>query len=404
MIKDYFRLALRSAKQRKIRSWLTMLGIFIGIAAVVALISLSQGLKSAVAEQFVSLGSDKIVIQATGTGFGPPGTGAVTPLTEKEKDTIEDTAGVDLAVGRLIRTVKMEFKDDIRYTFGVTMPKDQDERDLVIEANDYQIAQGKMFEPNQLRSVVIGHNIAVDYFDKPVEVRSRMKIQGTVFKVAGILKKSGNPQKDNTVVIQAEALREILGLGEVFDIIPARILPGEDIELVSARVEKELRKVRDVDEGAEDFSVETPGQLLSTLDTILNIIQGVLVGIAAISLVVGGLGIMNTMYTAVVERTKEIGIMKAVGAKPREIQFLFLIESGFLGFFGGLIGVAMGFGISKLVEFVAFQVFGSFLIRANFSVVLLAGSLLFAFAIGAGSGWFPARQAAKLHPVEAMRK
>ena len=134
------------------------------------------------------------------------------------------------------------------------------------------------------------------------------------------------------------------------------------------------------------------------------IVQGVLVGIAAISLVVGGIGIMNTMYTAVTERTKEIGIMKATGAKNSQILLLFLFESGMLGLFGGAIGVALGFSISKSIELIAFQIFESFLIKASFSPLLLIGSLLFAFIVGAASGVFPALQAAKLKPVDALRK
>ena len=113
MIKDYFRLGYRNVKQRKLRSWLTMIGIFIGIAAVVALISLSQGLQDAVAQQFVQLGTDKLIVQAAGGGFGPPGAGVSEPLTEADEKAISKTKGVDLAIGRLIRTVKLEFKGEI---------------------------------------------------------------------------------------------------------------------------------------------------------------------------------------------------------------------------------------------------------------------------------------------------
>jgi putative ABC transport system permease protein len=173
---------------------------------------------------------------------------------------------------------------------------------------------------------------------------------------------------------------------------------------VTENIKKSLRTSRKVDKGKEDFTVQTPESLLATLNSILMIIEAVLVGIAAISLLVGGIGIMNTMYTAVLERTKEIGIMKAVGATNREIMFLFLIESGLLGLIGGLIGVLLGFGISKSVEMVAFQVYESPLIQAEFSFWLLSGALMFAFLVGSFSGWFPARQAARLNPIEALRK
>lgn len=379
-----------------------MIGIFIGIAAVVALISLSQGLKIAVEEQFVSLGSDKIIIQAAGGGFGPPGTGVTAPLTDKEKKIIQKTPGVELAVGRLIRIVNFEFNDQSKFTYATTVPDDPEERELILEANNYILEQGRI--PQDGNNVMIGATFAAEFFDKPLFLRDKIKIQGEQFKVVGILEKSGNPQKDNTAVISEDKLRDLLDLGDVIDIIPAKIAASESVETVSERVKKELRKSRGVKIGKEDFTVQTPGQLLDTLNTILIIIQGVLVGVACISLVVGGIGIMNTMYTAVVERTKEVGVLKALGATNKQILLLFLLESGMLGLIGGLIGIALGLSLAKLTEYVAFQIYGSFLIKASFEPALLIGALLFAFCVGALSGALPAKQAAKLHPVEALRK
>ncbi|PIN73708.1 hypothetical protein COV20_05805 [Candidatus Woesearchaeota archaeon CG10_big_fil_rev_8_21_14_0_10_45_16] len=406
MIKDYVRLAYRGVKQRKIRSWLTMLGIFIGIAAVVALISLSQGLKVAIEQQFVNLGTDKLVVQSAETTFGPPGTGVVNPLTEHDKRAISRANGVDLAVGRLIRSVKLEFKDEILFNFVVTIPdgSSEDERDLVIEANNYKIENGRLLRRGDRLKVMVGSNFADDVFDEPVELRDTVSIQNIDFDVVGILAKSGNPQQDSTIVVPESALREVLDIQDEYDIIPLRIKSGENIEEVAESVKKELRKSRGVEEGKEDFLVQTPGDILSILNNILLIVQGVLVGIAAISLLVGGIGIMNTMYTAVLERTKEIGIMKALGAQRNMILSLFLIESGILGITGGVIGVLLGMGISKSVELIAFQVTGSLLIKAEFDLLVIVGMLLFGFVIGAASGLLPAKQAAALRPVDALRK
>ena len=404
MIKDYFRLGYRNVKQRKLRSWLTMIGIFIGIAAVVALISLSQGLQDAVAQQFVQLGTDKLIVQAAGGGFGPPGAGVSEPLTEAHEKAISKTKGVDLAIGRLIRTVKLEFKGETKFSFAVSMPEGTEERELAIEANNYQLKQGRFFEQDDALEVVLGNDFAKDFFDRPLELRNRVTIQNKVFKVSGILKKSGNPQQDSTLILPEGSLRNILNIENEFDIIPIKVKTGEDPFIVGENVEKQLRKSRNVEEGKENFIVETPQQLIGTLNNILLVIQGVLVGIAGISLIVGGIGIMNTMYTSVLERTKEIGIMKALGAKNKTIQFLFLVESGILGLFGGLIGVSLGVGISKFVEFVTFKVYESALIQASVSPYLILSALLFAFLVGAGSGVFPAKQAANLKPVEALRQ
>ena len=404
MRKEYFRLAYRSASQRKLRSWLTMIGIFIGIAAVVSLISLSQGLQQAISEQFVQLGSDKIVIQGPSSGFGPPGTGVEVPLTKDDEEVISKVKGVDLAVGRLIRSLRTEFKDEVKYSFIATIPEDGEQIDLVIEANNYKRGEGRLLKKGDKFKVMIGNSFSKNAFDREIEVRDKIDIEGQDFEVVGILKKSGNPQQDSTMVIPEEAFREITGVIEDFDVIPVKVTGGENMALVTERAKRDLRKNRNVEEGKEDFTIQTPENLLATLTTILTIVQGVLVGIAAISLIVGGIGIMNTMYTAVLERTKEIGIMKATGARRSQIMQLFLIESGMLGLFGGIIGVLLGFAISKSVELIAFQIFESFLIRASFDPLFLIGMLTFAFAVGAISGVFPAKQAAALVPVEALRQ
>jgi putative ABC transport system permease protein len=143
--------------------------------------------------------------------------------------------------------------------------------------------------------------------------------------------------------------------------------------------------------------------LLGSFGDIINIVQSVLIGIAAISLLVGGIGIANTMYTAVIERTKEIGIMKSVGAQNKDILLIFIIESGLLGVIGGLIGVVLGFGLSSSVELIAKNVLGTNLIEAYFSYSLFFGALLFSFFIGAIFCVMPAKQAASLQPVEALR-
>jgi len=404
MIHDYFRLAYRSARQRKLRSWLTMIGIFIGIAAVVALISLSQGLQNAIAEQFMSLGSDKIIIQGASSGFGPPGTGVEVPLTKEDKEVIEDVKGIEMALGRLVRSVKIEFNGQIKYGYAASMPEDGEEINLAVEANNYKVGRGRLLQKGDKYKVMIGNDFAKDFFKKKLFLRDKVLIENKEFKVIGILKKSGNPQQDSTLVIPEAAFRELINVNEDFDIIPAQVSPGEDMGIVTARVKKALRKHRDVDEGKEDFTVQTPENILSTLNSILMVVQGVLVGIAAISLLVGGIGIMNTMYTAVMERTREIGVMKATGARRRQILALFLVESGMLGMFGGLIGVSIGLAIGKTVEYVAFQIYQSYLIQASFSPWLLGGALSFAFVIGALSGVLPAKQAAQMQPVDALRK
>jgi putative ABC transport system permease protein len=171
---------------------------------------------------------------------------------------------------------------------------------------------------------------------------------------------------------------------------------------VAEDVEKNLRRERDEEIGEETFSVETPEQLLESFASVLSIVQAILVGIAAISLIVGAVGIMNTMYTAVLERTKEIGIMKSIGAKNSAIQAIFLIESGLLGLVGGIIGIIIGLGLSKLVEVIANQAWGA-AITVAMPAWLILGALAFAFLLGMGSGFFPARHASLQNPVDSLQ-
>ena len=406
MIKDYFRLAYKNTKQRKLRSWLTMIGIFIGIAAVVALIALSEGMQVAIQEQFSQLGSDKLIVQSAESSFGPPGTGVTHPLTKDDKKVVEQAKGVKISVGRLLRSVEIKFNDQVKFAYAGTVPDNNnlDEWNLVYEANDNEIESGRLLKRGDNYKVMVGYSFYDNFFKKSVNVRDKLTIEGQKFEVVGVLKKRGNPLQDSAIVMPEQALKEILSIGDEYDLIALQVNDETEISAVEDRLKADLRQQRNVEEGKEDFSVQTPGSIVATLTTILSIVQGVLVGIAAISLLVGAIGIMNTMYTAVLERTREIGIMKATGAQGSQISWLFLIESGFLGFFGGFIGVSLGIIISKTVEFVAFQVFGSFLIKAELAPSLLIGALVFSFLVGSLSGLLPARQAAKLTPVEAFRE
>jgi putative ABC transport system permease protein len=177
----------------------------------------------------------------------------------------------------------------------------------------------------------------------------------------------------------------------------------KNIQQISENINSKLIKFRGLTEKTKDFYISTPEELLASFDIILNIITAFLVGIAAISLLVGGIGIMNTMYTSVLERTKEIGTMKAVGAKNSDILWIFLFESGLIGLIGGIMGVVLGYGISKTVEIIAITSLKTTLLRAAVPPYLLFGCLGFAFLIGALSGTIPALMASKLKPVDALR-
>lgn len=396
MIEDYFRYGISSIRKQRLRSWLTMMGIFIGMAAVVSLISLGQGLESSINEQFEAIGVDKLFIQSKGI-FGAPTT-EVSPLTQDDLDVIDGTIGVVSAAGLVFETAKVEINDQIRYhTLVGFVPEDP----LIEEVYNYDIIEGEKLKKGEKSKVVLGYAFLDEtLFDKKVEIRDKVLVNDKEFKVKGFYETFGNRPDDMTIYLPIDIIEELYDTEDEFGFLVAKV--DGDAEVVADKISKRLRNEHDVDEGNEDFTVQTPKEILESFNTILNILQIFLIGIAAISLVVGGIGIMNTMYTAVLERTKEIGIMKSIGAKNSDILMIFLVESGILGLIGGVIGVVLGIGFSKLVEIIAFNA-GYSIIKISFPLELIIGTLLFAFVVGSVSGAIPAYKASKLKPVDALR-
>jgi len=402
MLLDYFKYALSNLRHRKLRSWLTVVGIFIGIAAVVSLISLGQGLQNYIGQQFEQLGGDKIIIQAK--TIGPPGSATNEEIILHKKDVklIKQITGVEDAVGILMKSEPVEFNGEkkIVMLYGLN----EDYFKLFGEIDATKIIAGRQLENKDQSKAVVGYNhIFGDTWDKSAVLSNKLKIFNKQFEIVGVVKKQGNPFDDNAVWLSKEVLAEMAGVKDEESMITAKTEKGYDTEKVAEEVKRKLRKERGEKEGQETFSVQTSSQLLQTFSDIFLVIQAVFVGIAAISLVVGGIGIMNTMYTSVLERTKEIGIMKAVGARNSDVLLIFLMESGLLGLVGGLIGVLAGMGIGKLVELIAAQAFGSGLIQAAFPWYLIAGALAFSFLVGSSAGLLPAMQAARMRPVDALR-
>ena len=397
-MKDYFSLSFNNLKRRKLRSWLTMIGIFIGIAAVVALISLGQGLQASIEKQFEALGTDKITITPKGMFGGMPSN----PLTENDLKVVENVPGVDIATAYVLESLNVEYRSQNKNTIIYGVDPDKYPK---LFSQTYTIESGRDFKAGDKTKIVLGWNAANKDFDKNIIVGNKIKIGEESFEVIGILKKTGSPSDDSAIIMPIDSLREITGNKEDVSGIFARVKAGEDVNKVAADIEKQLKKERGekLSEKSQTFDVLTAEQLLNSFGDILSVVQAVLVGIAAISLLVGGIGIANTMYTSVLERTKEIGTMKAVGAKNSDILILFLIESGMLGLIGGLIGIGIGIGLSKIAEYIAAMQLGSNLLQASIDPVLIIGALVFSFLIGAVSGVFPAMQASKLKPVDALR-
>jgi putative ABC transport system permease protein len=405
MLKDYLSLAFGNLKHRGLRSWLTMLGIFIGIAAVVSLISLGQGLQTAITAQFSSLSTDMLTIQNSGTGFGPPGSTAIKKLTSHDLDIIKEVNGITQTIPRLIRIVSFEYNGVRTYRYIVSMPMDQKQIDFVHNSFGFKTESGKLLKETDKGKVVLGNNFANDpEIGKEIRSWAKVTIQGKKFEVAGILKKSSTFQVNFAVMMLEDDVKEILNIGDEIDIIAAQVTDKNKIEEVGKEIERKLRKDRNEKIGEEDFSVQTPIKALGAVNTILNIVNIIVIGIAAISLLVGGIGIANSMFTSVLERTKEIGIMKAIGAQNKDILWVFLIESALLGIVGGIVGALIGLGFAFAASSIANQALGATLLEVSISYPLLFAAIAFSLMIGLVSGIVPAIQASKLKPVEALRQ
>jgi len=405
MLADYIRFSVGNFKRRKIRSFLTMIGVFIGIAAVVSLIGLGEGLRTAILSQFGFLGVDVLSVQASGISYaGPPGTGAITPLTDDLAEKIEKVSGVEAAINRYLKSGTFEFND--RQTIGSAMSMPEGDRRKIVETMmNIKAEQGRLLKDGDARKVLLGNSFAEeDVFGKGIKAGDSVLLNNIKYEVVGIMEKKGSFLFDYAVLINEETLLQDFGDDGSVNIIGVKVRDPNGIDKVKADVERLLRKERDVKEGEEDFIVESPQKTLETLNSSLFAVQLFVYIIAGISLIVGGIGIMNTMYTAVIERTKEIGIMKSIGAKNSTIFGIFAIESGLLGMVGGIIGIILGLIFAYGLAAAGRAALGVDLIQAHVSMALIFMSLAFSFIVGLVAGVLPAYQASKLQPVEALRQ
>ena len=405
MISDYFLLAIKNLRKRGLRSWLTMLGIFLGIAAVVSLISLGSGLQKAILGQFGTLDTNKLLIENTGTGFGPPGSTAVRQLTNSDLELINSINGVEEAIPRFIRMAKVETDEITEFLSISSLPGNDGQLNIIYDALNLQIAEGEILTENDLGTVLVGWGLAQEEaLSENIKVGKSISLQGEDFEIAGILKNSGSFILDYVIFLPEEDLKRILNLDTEIDLIVVQVTDQKILNEVAEDIEETLRKDRKQKLGEEDFSVQTPQQSLQAVNTILRVVNLIVSGIAAISLFIGGIGIANTMYTPVLERTKEIGVMKAIGAQKKDILGLFLLESGLLGLIGGIVGIVIGLGLALGISSAAGAALGGISLEVTISWPLVITALLFSLVVGIISGIIPAVQAARLPPVEALRK
>jgi len=409
-LKKSFQLAWNILVHSKLRSWLTIIGIIIGIAAVVTIVSISIGAKQQLEDRLGSLGADILTItpgfsKAKGMmgfgGDGPPGMESSSSdedtknLTSRDITVIKNVPNVIYVMGTV------SAKEDLTYS-GETSEISFTGVDTKVwkEITTESLSSGRLLTNGDSYSVVLGGNVANSVFDE-IPLNSKITLAGKSFKVVGIL------ESGNSVYMPIDVARDISDdIGETeFDSISVKI---EDVSISSntvTNITTKLMMSRGIlDEDKKDFSISNPAEMQETIQETMSSMSIFLGAIAAISLVVGAIGIANTMFTSVLEKTKQIGVMKAIGAKNKDILAIFLINSGLIGLVGGVGGIILGIFTSGLVGSMTSSSGGMGMFDSvAITPALIIGALFFSIIIGMISGAIPAYRASKLKPVDALR-
>lgn len=392
---------LQNIAHRKTRSLLTVLSILIGIMAIYAIISFGLGIKNYMNVLAEEAGTDKLYIMSK--GIGAPGTDDTFSLTTDEIDFVEKINGVDKITGMYAKAGEIKHGRENKFFFVAGM--DMEKVDFILEAFNINIEKGRQLKKGEVGKVVLGYLYQFDnkIFKKRIKLGDKIEINGNKHEVVGFYEEVGNPQDDSQVYVTLEGFESIFpDSKDQFGYVMIKSSAGVDPEDLADKIKDKLRKYKGEDKGKETFYVQTFADMMETFGNIINILNGILLLIALISVLVASVNIMNTMYTAVIERTQEIGVMKAIGATNRTILTIFVFESGFLGLIGGLIGVMLGYVVAKTGGAIA-AAYDYAMLQPAFPWYLIVGCLLFSFFVGAVSGLWPARAASKLKPVDALR-
>lgn len=415
-------LALNILFHSKLRSWLTILGIIIGVAAVVSIVSISEGAKQQLEDRLGSLGADILTISpgasrasgrmgefrmpeggAGGFGSSSASSSKAKNLTKSDVLVLNAIPNVKYAMGAVSGRAEMTYASKT-----ASLSVQGVDTAVWKEITTDKLASGRFLSRADTFSVVLGGRIVESTFEDGIPLNSKIIIEGTAFKVVGIL------QEGSSIYMPIDMAREIVeGIGnEKLNSITVKV---NDVSLTDSTIDainKKLMLSRGIlKEKEKDFSVSSLKAMQETMQETMSAMTLFLGAIAVISLIVGAIGIANTMFTSVLEKTREIGIMKAIGSKNRDIMLIFLFNSGLIGLVGGIGGVIVGWIGSGLISSMAGVSSSSpgpggamrFLSNAAVTPELIIGALVVSVAIGMIAGAIPAYRASKLKPVDALR-
>ena len=403
-------IAIRALMKNKMRAGLTVLGVVIGIAAVTTMVSIGQSASALVQGELESFGTNVIVIQPAERRRGGVRTGRVSTLTSKDATAVAADCPSILATTPLVGTTGQVIFGNLNVTpnemFGVG-------EDYLVVRN-WPIKYGDFFDRSQIEKAekvcVIGNTIVTKLFQTANPLNQKIRINNKPFTIIGVLESKGanmvGQDQDSIIVMPFSTVRRTLN-GSMFDdvnVIIASAVSPEKMATAPDEIKQVLLDRHGIGlEQKPDFEVQSTTEIANMLSMITGTMTLMLASIAGISLLVGGVGIMNIMLVSVTERTREIGIRMAVGARSRDILWQFLVESVLLSCIGGMIGFALGIGASVGITTVinAFTTGTQWPIIVSFPAAIVA--FLFAAAVGVFFGFYPARQASRLDPIDALR-
>jgi putative ABC transport system permease protein len=395
-------IALRALRRNKLRTGLTALGIIIGVASVVAMVALGNGAQNRIESRVAALGQNLLMVFAGSRRSGGvnTGLGSASTITLADADAMVREVPDIVAVSPEVTSAAQAIANGRNWSTSIV-----GESPDYLKIRDWKLASGAMFTDRDIRAAtkvaIIGSKTANELFGPFNPIGQSVRVKNIPFTIIGLLETKGagmggQNQDDRIIIPFTTAMKRITG-DRYLRSINVQVASSERMEAAQQQITSLLRQRHQLSAGREDdFNIFNQKEIADTVGSISKIITLLLGSVAGISLLVGGIGIMNIMLVSVTERTREIGIRIAVGAQPGDIRLQFLIEAVTLSLLGGLIGVLCGVGVSRLV-----QVF------ADFKAVVSTGSILLAFgvssAIGVFFGFYPASKAARLDPIDALR-
>jgi putative ABC transport system permease protein len=400
---NLFKVAMNALKRNKLRSFLTMLGIIIGVASVITMLAIGQGSKKSIQDQIASMGSNMLFVMPGTFRMG----GVQQGSSSSQKLTIADMNAIKTECNAVV-AVSPEVRSSGQAVYGhsnwpTTMYGGNEQ---YLEIKSWKIVSGRNMTDSEAKGsakvCLIGRTVADELFGEGVDPTGEtIRFKNIPFKIIGVLKEKGQNSfgmdQDDVLIAPYTTVQKRILAQTYIQSIQMSASSAQDSELAQQQVEEVLRRTHKLrNDQDNDFEIRSQEEMATTMTSVTQILTILLGAIAGISLLVGGIGIMNIMYVSVTERTREIGLRMSIGGRNFDILLQFLIESILLSVFGGLIGILLGMGASRIVAAIT-----SWPISVMMSSVIL--SFVVCTVIGVFFGWYPARKASDLDPIEALR-